>query len=84
MDKRYRGLPRSVNWKKAAKEKKKTNRVHRKKRIEERQGTPEAIRGSAKCQLGFPKRMTRNGTASRADASSFLGLRRKRIVCNTL
>jgi len=31
MDKRYRGVPRSVNWKKAGKEEEKTNRVHQKK-----------------------------------------------------
>jgi hypothetical protein len=41
-------------------------------------------RGSAKCRLEFPQGMSRNGTPSRADAISFLGLPRKRIVSNKL
>jgi hypothetical protein len=41
-------------------------------------------RGSTKCRLEFPQGMARNGTPSRADATSFLGLPRKRIVSSKL
>jgi len=41
-------------------------------------------RDSAKCRLEFPRGMSRYGTPSRADATSFLGLPRKRIVCSKL
>jgi hypothetical protein len=41
MDKRYRGVPRSVNWKKAGREKEKTNRVHPKSESRSGKELPE-------------------------------------------
>ena len=41
-------------------------------------------RDSAKCRWEFPQGMSRNGTPSRTDATSFLGLPRKRIVSSKL
>ena len=41
-------------------------------------------RDSAKCRWEFPQGMSRNGTPSRADATLFLGLPRKRIVSSKL